>query len=358
MPHITRPMTVAPADSIVVPISGNTEHGGACYDGSGKALYGVYDGTDFTCFRTIGNAKTFVDIDDSVEELSTIVAGPFHRQRNCALTNIDGTIYANITGGDGTNFGQWIYRDTGGGGTGPWVLHGTVSELPVTAETDFAPQSQGGNLNFFCNGGEIVTFDADNWAVAHVRATSDPGGAQLRYGMAASDDGGETWVVQWDYYQWTLGAGTYDFHTHTPTFGKDSDGFWWGNWNGNEAEPIRSWSSNNTWSNGVTVGENGNASRGYQFSVMDRVYAITNDALLTPQQEPLEYTDGTPTAGPWTEIAHLADAGLTESNLAHCGVYNIGSEGSPILACIKRGEVLSLGAVRSGWVIGRVGPTW
>ena len=349
-------MTVTPADSVVVPVAGNTEHGGACYDGSGKALYGVYDGTNFTCYRTIGNAKTFVDIDDSVEVLSTILAGPFHRQRNCALTNIGGTIYANLTGGDGTKFGQWIYRDTGGGGTGPWVEHGIVSEYPLTAETDFAVQSQGGALNKLANGGEIITFDADNWAVAHTRVGA---GGQVFYGMAASDDAGLNWVIQWELYKAALGVRTYDMDTHTPTFGKDRDGFYWGNWNGNEDDPVRSASADNTWTDTVTAGEDGNGSRGYQFSVLDRMYAITNNAVVsTAQDEPLEYTDATPTAGPWTFVASLADSGLNVSDDAHCGVYNVGSDTSPILACIKRGEVLSLGARRSGWVIGRVGPTW
>lgn len=340
-------MTVEVAESTVTPISGNSEHGGACGDGAGKALYGVYDGTDFVCYRTTGDAKTFVDVDDSVAALSTIIAGPFHRNRSCALTNIDGTIYANVIGGDGTNFGQWIYRDTGGGGTGPWVLHGTVATAPITGESDFATQSQGASLNQLQGGGEIVVFDADNWAVAHQRVRNTD---QVWCGMSKSVDGGSNWSQAWEMYKADLGVNTYDFHTCTPTFGKDSTGKFWGSWNGNEPEPLRSSSDDNTWTQSATSGENGNASRGYQFSVGDRVYAITNNAVVsTTHDEPLEYTDGTPTAGPWTHVADLSDAGLAINNDAHVGVYNVGSSARPILAAIKQGRVLSLGEGAGGW---------
>lgn len=349
MPHITREVDVNPANDVVTPIAGNTEHGGACYDGNGKALYGVYDGTDMVCYRTTGNARTFVEVDDSVSALSTILSGPFDLNRNCCLTNIDGTIYANVVGGDGTNYGQWIYRDTGGGGTGPWVLHGTVSTstYPGGAVTDsFHRDKQAA-------GGEIITVTSTAWAVSHVRRDSSDGA--VYYGMSASADAGGTWTEQWSRRKTILGVNAYDMDTNTPTFGKDKNGRWWGNWNGNEALPLRSSSIDNTWGASATSGENGNHSRGYQFSVGDRVYAITNNAgATTTHEEPLEYTDGTPTAGPWTHVADLTDSGLTVSNDAHTGVYNIGSVDRPILAAVKRGEVLFLGAHRDVWKIGAV----
>jgi hypothetical protein len=342
MPHFPRAVNVAVADSVVTPISGNSEHGGACGDGAGRALYGVYAGDDMRCYRTIGDAKSFVTEDDSVELLSTIVEGPMVRQRNCALTNIDGTIFANVTGGDGTNFGQWIYRDTGGGGTGPWVLHGTVSSIAYSGG-----DVGGSEATALINGGEIVVFDSDDWATAHVRLGSSD---DRHYGMSSSDDGGETWSVEWEQFDNVIGVNTYDFRSHTPTLGKDKDGKFWGSWNGNEASPLRSSSSDNTWSPSATVGENGNAARGYQFSVGDRVYAITNNSgVTTTHDEPLEYTDGTPTAGPWTHVADLGDSGMSISNDVHTGVYNIGSTDRPILAAIKRGQVLSLGEGFGGW---------
>lgn len=354
----------------VSPIVGNTEHGSACYDpATGKALYAVYDPDNgFKCYRTIGGYRTLVEIDDSVEYVSTIVASEFHKARNIGLTVIDDTVYALVVGTNITSQmgGMWVYRDTGGGGAGPWVKHGTVRELPVSDTTD-------GNRTVTekpdtRNGGEIFVTPSGLWIVSHHYLKLADFGGIVRfkdfYGISTSGDAGATWTPEF-----ALGQGSGEFGPFldgslptytvfnmfggTSSFGIASDGSIWAGWVTDASRQFQFHSDDDgdTW-NLYEFSTAGSAVYKFPFSVGDRYYSERGEVL--------SYTTVDPILESWTSAGvDLNDYGFLVNEDAPPHFCNIQTTAQPYMIATQLGQVIGIGEIgQVGWVIGRVGPTW
>ena len=345
----------------VSPIVGNSEHGSACYDpATGKALYAVYDPDNgFKCYRTIGTYKTLAEIDNSVEYLSTIVGSEFHKARNIGLTLIGGTVYALITGTNITSQmgGMWVYRDTGGGGAGPWVKHGTVRELAVADTTDGTRTST--EAIDVRNGGEIFVSPSGLWIVSHHYLKIENFGGILRFkdffGISTSGDGGETWIPEFLLRQ---GFGEFGpvFDGATPqynvpqifggssSFGLASDGSIWAGWvsEGSRQLQFHSDDDGDTW-NLYEFSTTGSAVYKFPFSVGDRYYAERNQAL--------SYTTVDPILESYTSLGiDLNDYGFNVTEDAPPHFCNIHTDRSPYLIATQLGKVIGIGrAGAAGW---------
>lgn len=359
MPHLAVPVTFEIPGAAVNPITGNTEYGGACWNGdhtSPKALYGIYHGGEMRCYRTIGDHRSFALVNDSVEYLSTIVAGTFKKRRSCGLTYIDGTIYAIVAGGDDLNgrTGTWIYRDTGGGGTGPWVEHGAVASFAGGSFVSHRHQ------DYLTQSTEILVTSSGRWWVNHLRCDDVDGRAYV--GLAYSDTGGSSWTILFDRYDNEIGVNEYEYTRTQPTWGKSAAGDWWWTANGNEASSIR-FRIPDSGGVGVEVSQGGsedyvggNFAPSYQFSVKDKLHRVVNGVLIVGDQSTVDSTTGEPDTPPtWTTLFNWGDLYLGHSDLANPGVHNIGPTRRPYLTMVQAGSVLGIGKAQGGPTTGFIG---
>lgn len=344
MPHLDVPVQFEIPGPAVTPITGNTEFGGACWNGdraNPKALYGVYHDGAMRCYRTIGDSRSLLLVNDSVEYLSTIAAGPWTQRRSCGLTYIDGTIYAICVGGDnpGARTGTFIYRDTGGGGVGPWVEHGVVSTFAgvYASHRDLTKLTQSTEI--------LVT--GGRWWVNHLRCHDVDG--RVYIGLAYSDNSGTTWAIDHDLYDNLIGVNSYPYTRTQPTWGKSAAGDWWWTANGNTGTGRRYSVSSvgaATWRPQVTGEDDvgGNFIPGYQLSVKDKLHRVRNGFATGATDSTVESTPGEPDDPPtWTSLFNWGDVYLPHRDDVNPGVHNIGRPRSPILAMVQAGSVLGIG---------------
>ena len=370
MPHFaeaTAEFLVNPGQA-VSPITGNTEHGSAAFDPTtGEALYAVYDTVDgdFKLYRTTEGYRQLVLEDDSVEEIATIVPGPFGKARNIGLTWIDGTLYATVVGVDlitaNDRAGMWIYRCTAANYS-TWVLHGTVQQMaPSTAAS--RTESLHPDKRF---GGDILVHPNGVWSVSHhfmVYADTgvvDPPQIENKGGISTSSDGGVTWTQQFNIAEaGTAVDGVYDgvfqyslfqIHNGACSFG-EFGGYAYAGWKTNSAREMHFRSNDGTWTQLADMGIGGGQAFKWPWSLPGRLYAERDEAL--------SYTEVDPALITYTSTGiDLNDYGLEDNQVAAPHFCNIRIPTSPYLIATKFGEVVGIGYVRGGWVIGRVGPTW
>ena len=371
MPHfdeVTAEFLTNP-QAAVSPITGNTEHGSAAYDPTtGQALYAVYDTVDgdFKLYRTTEGYRQLVLENDSVEEIATIVVGPFGPSRNIGLTWIDGTLYATVVGVDldttNDRAGMWIYRCTASDYS-TWVLHGTVHEMqPSTADVGQRSQTRFSAMRW---GGDIHVHPNGVWSVSHhFMVRVDVGGVWMidnKGGISTSSDDGETWTQQFNVAEaGTAVDGTFDgvfqyslfqIFNGCNNFG-EFGGYAYAGWKTNSAREMHFRSNDGTWTQLASMGVGGNAAYKWPFSIPGRIYV--------EREELISYTQSNPALGGYTSTGiDLNDYGLDTNDSAAPHFCNIHTAAEPYLIATKFGEIVGVGYVEpAGWVIGRVGPTW
>ena len=364
MPHITFPLIddetvnfLLNPGPVVSPIVGNTEQGGAAYDPStGQATYAVYHNGAMRCFRTTEGYQQLVLEDDSVTEVGVILNETLDRPHNVGLTVIDGTLYALVAGIDysNTKAGTWVYRDTSGtSGEGPWVLHGSVSQVSTTG-------TSGALMTGYNYGGEIMVLPSGRWICAPTTWTT-PFGTTVKgeSGVAYSDDDGETWLPAFYFGQGGAGfsEGTRDgvplyyatqVYGGSRSFGIRGSNVYvaFGLNDGNEMHMYSPITGGATWTR-YSLGVGGNSTRFHPFSVGSRIWRSLAEVLA--------WTTGAPESAPTYSdpIDTVAEglSGVAETVAAACV---IGPESSPLIAMTKLGEVMGIG---TPWVNGlTVGP--
>jgi hypothetical protein len=346
----------------VSPIVGNTEHGSAAYDpATGQAFYAVYHDSAFRLFRTVGGYRQLILVDDSVEEVGVIVAGPWAKARNIGLTWIDGTLYALIIGSniDTGQMCSWIYtvNTTTGAGTVVAPMY-TPAALSDTTDGNRS-QTEAPDVRY---GGEIIVFDNGAWGcTASYFAIKNFGGILMPEHKAllmTSSDEGLSWSAAINIKGGSIGVGEGPGTPYTAAGGLangsnsygELDGYYHAGFVVNAGDEFQWRSNDGVW---TLVGE-GNSATGshkWPFSV--------GDTLYEERGELLRYTTVDPVLNAYTSTGvDLNDYGLSNDQNAAPHFCNIHTTSKPYLIATKLGKVVGIGSIRSGWVIGRVGPTW
>jgi hypothetical protein len=343
----------------VSPIVGNTEHGSAAYDPlTGQAFYAVYHDNAFRLFRTVGGYRQLVLVDDSVEEVGVIVQGPFNKARNIGLTWIDGTLYALVIGPnlDTNEAGSWIYsvNPTTGAGT----VVGTFY-TPASLATADSTLSEAPDVRY---GGEIIVFPNGNWgATGSYFELRDFGGVMApehKAILVSTSNQGVSWSVAINIKGGTIGVGVGPGTPYTAAGGLANgsnsygvlDGYYHAGFVVNAGEEFHWGSNDGVWVK-RTMGGSATSGHKWPFSV--------GATLYEERDELLRYTTSDPVLNAYTSTGvDLNDYGLSNDQNAAPHFCNIHTTGKPYLIATKLGKVVSIGSIRSGWVIGRVGPTW
>ena len=365
MPHfddVTAEFLTDPQPA-VSPIVGNTEHGSAAYDPTtNQALYAVYDTVDgdFKLYRTTTGYRQLVEEDDSVEEIATIVTGPFGKARNIGLTWIDGTLYATVVGVDlDTSLdraGMWIYRCTAADYS-TWVLHGTVHEMqPSDASVGSRSETRFPELRF---GGEIHVHPNGVWSVSHhFMVKVDVGGVWMidnKGGISTSSNGGVSWTQQFNLaeagtavdgvvdgvFQYSL----FQLFNGTNCFGVfDGHAYagWYANTGATGAE-MHFYSDDGAWTKLGDMGVGASNAFKWPFSTLVRLYAERFDLL--------SYTESDPALVSYTSTGvDLNDYGLTYTENVASHFCNIRPAHVPYVIATKLGEVIGVGSAGvTGW---------
>lgn len=342
----------------VAPIVGNTENGGAVHDEStGKALWAVYHNSKVRCFRTVGPAITLATENDSVEEISVILDRPLSNRRSVSLSLIDGTVYATVTGNNHTDdwAGTRIFRDTGGGGVGPWVHHATLTNVAPSA----AANPSGGSIFGHFYGSEILVLPwSGRWIVSAARPSvvNYDGTQTLKFDMENlySDDEGGTWSTSVYVHQGGVGFddnSPTDYRSVSIRGGPTSFGIYDGQVycaiQNNTGQQIHLRSSDGAlWTRYSIGGQNGNTVFKHNMSVGTNIWRMDDGAVY--------FTSGAPESNPSYTLA--GNSGLDEDGRHQITACNIGPSRAPVAVATSFGLVSLIGYVPgTGWTVGYLG---
>lgn len=364
MPHIgdfpaadAERFLLNPSDA-VSPITGNTEQGGAAYDpGTGEATYGVYHNSAMRCFRTTAGARTLATTNGSVTEVGVIVNRAFtlDQSRSCALTVIDGTLYASVCGATtGTTAGAWIYKDTSGtSGAGPWTLHATIAEVSTASITNATLYADRRRAS------EILVMPSGRWVTALCYYQTTSNFLRTDYAVYYSDDDGVNWspghYTEQGGVGWSTGTKNGAPNVRAVLLGASSRSF--GIVNGkvysacatNTGQESHWYSSDGASWTRYEIGVGGNHVHTHPFSVGSNGWRGTS-------AEVWGWTTGSPESSPsFSDDTDLTTHGLSSaSNSTRAAASNIGPASLPFIVAIENGKVVGFGATAGGWLIGSI----
>lgn len=330
--NLDEPLNHYPSSKSVSPILGHR----CCYSAvrsqvENQMLVLVFIDNEWQVWKTRRGAKSFVEEDNSIDYLATVLPGPLYmhsdawQQSNAGyIQYIDGDLYATVTART-TGTPGWTYsrvmRDSSpnSDGSGPWVLHG---RLPTDGPRDVPDDAVFQNSLAGFGGCEIVTAGnrwatvcpvwgnvEDFWAGQNTEGFSNV----QRMGAAHSDNRGLTWTLDLNVGFYLIG-GIYGISGSRQI--AKWDGYWYIGGKGNVSEGAHFRSPN--LANWTSIGplDGGINSNGRTFPIADPESLWSLKGWRGPglsnslERDTFSYThqSGSPTPSTdWTEVDLFRD---------------------------------------------------